>query len=79
MTFSVPPFSSRLKRLLLVTVLVLGVVAIWRIAQDSRDGGISKEPAVADGEKGIVGAKSALTVTAITPQLVECAAAASCA
>lgn len=71
MTFSVPPFSSRLKRLLLVTVLVLGVVAIWRIAQDSRDGGISKEPAVADGEKGTVGAKPALTVTAITPQLVE--------
>ena len=71
MTFSVPPFSSRTKRLLLVSVLVLGVVLIWSLAQDSEDGGFNKDPAVADNEKKAAGAKPALTVVAIAPQLVE--------
>lgn len=69
MTISLSPLSSKFGRLLLVSVLVLGGVAVWRIAQDSEDGGA--RALVAGAEKNPAGVKSALTVTAITPQRVE--------
>jgi len=71
MAFSTPPLSPGIKRLALVSVLVLGVAAVWMITQDSKDGGERKRSVVADDAKITAGAKPALTVMAITPHLVE--------
>jgi len=71
MTFSVPPLSPGIKRLALVSVLVLGAAAVWTMIQDSKDEGGHKNSIVADAQKKTTGAKPALTVMAITPQRVE--------
>jgi len=71
MAFSTPLLSPGIKRLALVSVLVLGVAAVWMMAQDTKDSGERKSSTVADDAKITAGAKPALTVMAITPHLVE--------
>lgn len=71
MTLSTPLLSPGIKRLVLVSVLVLGAVVIWMMAQDSKDGGKRKNSIGANEPKITAAAKTALTVMAITPQFVE--------
>ena len=71
MIFSAPPFSPGLKRLVLVSVIVLGAVAIWKVAQNPKDDVENKDAQVVIAAKQTAGAKPALTVTAVTPQRVE--------
>jgi len=70
MTFS-SPFSPGIKRLALVSVLVLGAAAIWMLTQDAKDSGEHENSIVADDAKLTAGAKPSLTVMTITPQPVE--------
>jgi RND family efflux transporter MFP subunit len=60
-----------LKRLALVLVVALGAIAIWSVYQDSGEGGGPQPPLDDDSAKRSAGAKPALTVTAITPQLAD--------
>ena len=69
--FSQRPLSSWIKRLALVLAILLGTAVIWMMAQDSKEGGASKDSIAADAGKKAASVKPALTVTAITPQLVE--------
>lgn len=69
MSFSVPRLSPGRKRLAWVAVIVLGAAAIWMMVQADKDNGERPKPA-ANADK-TTHAKSALTVTAITPQSVE--------
>lgn len=60
-----------LKRLALVLVVALGAIAIWSVYQDSGEGGGPQPPLDDDSATQSAGAKPALTVTAITPQLAD--------
>ena len=71
MTFSTRLRSPGIKRLALVSVLVLGVAAVWMTSQDKTDGGARKNPVVAHDARITAGGKPALTVMAITPHFAE--------
>jgi HlyD family secretion protein len=71
MTFSKSPFSPVIKRLALVSLLVLGVAVIWLMTQDSKDSGKHQNTISTGNTKSTAAAKPALTVLAITPQFVE--------
>jgi len=67
------PLSPRLKRLAWVSVIALGAAAIWAMTPGSKGKGEGQQAAVGANidAKKTAGAKPALTVAAITPQLVE--------
>jgi RND family efflux transporter MFP subunit len=62
---------SAIKRLVLVSAVALGAVAIWSMNQDSGEGGVAKAPDNSDSGRQSTVAKPALTVTAITPRLTD--------
>jgi RND family efflux transporter MFP subunit len=71
MIFSASSLSPGLKRLILVSVIVLAAAVIWKVAHNPKDEGGNKVSPVVIGAKQTAGAKPALTVTAVTPQRVE--------
>lgn len=60
-----------MKRLALLSVLVLGATAVWLTVQNPKNGGKRGNPIVAGEVRRAAGVKPALTVTTITPQLVD--------
>jgi HlyD family secretion protein len=70
---AISPFlrTPGIRRLAVVSLLVLGVAAVLMTTQDKKDGGGAKNSVVADDTKIAVDAKPALTVMAISPQFVE--------
>ncbi len=71
MTVSASRLSSGIKRLALVSVLVLGAAVVWVMARDSKDGAAPETTMAENDAASAAAAKPALSVMAVTPQFVE--------
>lgn len=71
MTYPSINLSPALKRMALMLLIVIGAVTVWAIVREPNHGGENNASPMQDSAKKAVISKPALTVTAVTPQVVE--------